>query len=88
MANNLARIRGKHQISQIELAKRLGVTKQCVCFAELHRCSLELARKVADLLKESVFDILGTDVFLIEPKTEDDKTKVIKLIKGDNRDVH
>ena len=80
MANNLAKIRGKHQISQIDLAKRLGVTKQCVSGAELGRCSPRLAKKVAKELNENVFDILGTDVFVIEPKTEEEKAKIVESI--------
>ena len=80
MSNNLARIRGKHQMTQTELAEKIGVTKQGLCFNEKKICSIKMARKVAEVLNENVFDILGTDVFLIEPKTDEDKTRLIKLI--------
>ena len=80
MSNNLARIRGKHQITQSELAEKIGVTKQGLCFNEKKVCSAKMAKQAAAILNENVFDILGTDVFLIEPKTEEDKKKLINLI--------
>lgn len=82
MANNLAKIRGKHQISQTELAEKIGVTKQGLCFNEKGKCSIQMASKVAEVLHENVFEVLGTDAFVVEPKTEKDKEVLINLIKG------
>ena len=82
MANNLAKIRGKHGLTQTELAKAIGVTKQCVCFSESRKLSIGLAKKVAEHLNEDVFELLGTDVFVIDPETEAQKNYLINLIKN------
>ena len=82
MANNLAKIRGKHQLTQTDLAKALGVTKQGVCFNETGKLSLGLAKKASEYLKEDVFELLGTDVFVIVPETETQKEYLINLIKN------
>lgn len=81
MGNNLAKIRGQHRISQTELAERIGVTKQGLCFNEKGKCSVQMAEKAAKELHENVFYVLGTDAFVIEPKTEEDKEILIKIIK-------
>lgn len=82
MGNNLAQIRGKHQISQTNLAKKIGITKQGLCFAEKGKCSVNLAKKVASYLGEDVIDILGTDIFVVSPKTDAEKEKFIEIIKN------
>jgi len=73
MGNNLAKIRGKHQLTQSELANALGVTKQGVCFNETGKCSIGMAQKTAKYLNENVFEILGTDVFVKIPETKEDR---------------
>ena len=81
MGNNLAKIRGQHRISQTALAEKIGVTKQGLCFNEKGKCSVQMAEKVAEELHENVFYVLGADAFVIEPKTEEDKEILIKIIK-------
>ena len=81
MGNNLAKLRGQHQISQTALAGKIGVTKQGLCFNEKGKCSVEMAQKVAACLGENVFNVLGTDAFVIMPKTEEDKEILIRIIK-------
>jgi len=82
MANNLAKIRGKHQLTQTELAEALGVTKQGVCFNETGKLSIGLAKKAAEYLHEDIFELLGTDVLVILPETEEQKKYLINLIKN------
>lgn len=82
MANNLAKIRGEHQVSQTELASKIGVTKQGLCFNEKGKCSVQIATKAAAILHENVFEILGTDALVVEPKTEEDKEVLIRIIRG------
>lgn len=82
MGNNLAKIRGKHHLTQTQLAEALGVTKQGVCFNETGKLSLGLAKKVADYLDEDIFELLGTDVFVAVPETEAQKEYLINLIKS------
>lgn len=81
MANNLALLRGKHQISQTKLAEALGITKQGLCFAEKGRCSIALAKKASEYLGEDIYDVLGTDVFVIDPKSEAEKEKLIEIVR-------
>lgn len=82
MANNLAKIRGKHQLTQTELAGRLGVSKQGLCFNENGKLSVGLAKKASAYLKEDIFELLGTDVFVLLPETEAQKEYLINLIKN------
>ena len=82
MANNLAKIRGKHGLTQTQLAEALGVTKQGVCFNETGKLSVGLARKVSEYLGEDIFELLGTDVFVLVPETEAQKEYLINLIKN------
>ena len=80
MSNNLAKIRGKYQLTQEELANKVGVTKQGLCFNENGKLSIKLAAAVAETLNENIFDILGTDVFVVLPKTEADKEAFKKAV--------
>lgn len=82
MANNLAKIRGKHQLTQTELASHLGVSKQGLCFNENGKLSIGLAKKASEYLNEDIFELLGTDVFVLLPKTESQKEYLINLIKN------
>ena len=82
MGNNLAKIRGKHQLTQTELAKHLGVSKQGLCFNETGKCSVGLAKKASAYLKEDIFEILGTDALVLVPETESQKEYLINLIKS------
>lgn len=82
MANNLAKIRGKHQLTQSELADKLGVSKQGLSFNECGKLSIGLAKKAAECLNEDVFELLGTDALVILPETEAQKEYLINLIKN------
>lgn len=82
MGNNLAKIRGKHQLTQTELANALGFTKQGICYNETGKLSIGLAKKAAEYLNEDIFELLGTDVFVILPETEAQKDYLINLIKN------
>lgn len=81
MANNLAKIRGKHGLTQTQLAKALGVTKQGICFNETGKLSIGLARKVSEYLGEDIFELLGSDVLVIVPETETQRDYLVNLIK-------
>ena len=82
MGNNLAKLRGKHQISQTALANQIGVTKQALCFAEKGNCSFTMAKKVSDALDENIFDVLGTDALTCLPRNEQEKEKLIEMIQN------
>ena len=89
MPNNIAKIRGKHQITQQELAKRLGITKQCLCYTEKTKCSLKVAKKIAMELNENVIDLLGEDALLVKPETEEDVNRLISIvINAYNKKAH
>ena len=81
MGNNLAKIRGKHQMTQKELAEKMGITKQGLSLNEQDKLSLKMATKAAEILDENLFEILGSDVLVAIPKTEQDKKIVIDMIK-------
>ena len=82
MANNLAKIRGKHGLTQTQLAEALGVTKQGVCFNEIGKLSIGLARKASEYLGEDIFELLGSDVLVVLPETETQRDYLVNLIKN------
>lgn len=79
--NNLEKLRGKHGLTVTELAKRIGVSKQSLSLNEKKRVNIKTAKKVAEVLNENVFDILGSDVLVLLPETEQDKEIIINMIK-------
>ena len=81
MANNLAKIRGKHQMTQKDLAEKLEISTQGLCFSEKGKVSVKVAEKTAEILNENVFDILGSDALVLLPKNKQDKDILIKMIK-------
>ena len=81
MANNLAFLRIKHGLTQKEFGKQIGMATHAVGYAEHHRCSVALAKKTAIALGENVFDVMGSDVLRILPTTDEEKEKLIKIIK-------
>ena len=81
MANNIAYYRIKHGLTQKAFGEKVGMATHAVGYAENHRCSVELAKKTAVALGENAFDILGSDVLRLLPKTEEEKEILIKIIK-------
>ena len=81
MANNLTKFRGKHGLTQAELAEKVGFTKQALSLNETGKCSPRVARAVAEILHENAFEIIGTDALLMLPETEAEKAALIKIIK-------
>ena len=81
MANNLAFLRIKHGLTQKEFGEKVGMATHAVGYSENHRCSVELAEKTAITLGVNIFEILGSDVLRVLPKTEEDKAILIKMIK-------
>ena len=82
MANNLAKFRGKHGLTQEQLGEKLGISKAGVSHLEKNKICPETAQKCADILGENVFDILGTDALKAIPQTEEDKNILIDIIRS------
>ena len=78
--NNLEKIRGKHELTLTELASKTGFTKQSLFYSEKFRITYKKAQKIADVLNENVFDILGEDAFVSLPKTEKERETLIKTL--------
>ena len=81
MGNNIIKLRGKHGMLQSELAERVGITRQAMNLNELKKVSVPVAIKVAEVLGENLFDVLGTDVLRVLPTTKQDKKTLIEIIK-------
>lgn len=79
--NNLAKYRGKYGVKQEELAEKLGISKAGVSFIETKHLSAKNALKCAAILGENPFALLGTDSFVMLPKTKEDKAILIQIIK-------
>ena len=81
MANNIAFYRINHGMTQKEFGEKVGMATHAVGYSENHRCSVDLALKAGQIFGENPFDILGSDVLRLLPKTEEDKEILIKMIK-------
>ena len=82
MANNLAKCRAKHGLTQEELGKKLGLSRAGVNYLEKHKLTAKAALKCAQALDENVFTLLGSDVFQILPSTEEDREALSKIVSS------
>lgn len=82
MANNLAKYRGKHNLTQEQLGSLLGVSKAAISYIEKYKINFKMATKIAKVLNENVFDIMGTDVLKALPTNETDKNIIIEAIQN------
>ena len=79
--NNIALLRIKHGLTQREIADKTGMHTHAVGYAEHHKCSTKLAKQIAGILGENPFNVIGSDVLKMLPKTDEDKEILIKMIK-------
>lgn len=82
MANNLAKFRGQHGLTQEQLGEKLGISKAGVSHLEKNKICPETANKCAAILNENAFAIMGTDVLKAIPQTEEDKNILIDIIRS------
>ena len=79
--NNIAFYRAKHGLTQKEFGEMVSMHVHAVGYAEHHTCSVKLAKQTAEILGENIFDIMGTDILKVLPKTEEEKQIIINMIK-------
>lgn len=79
--SNLTKIRGKHGLSQEELGAKIGLTRAGMSYLEKTSLNARQAIKIAEVLHENVFELLGEDILKIKPQTEEDKRYLINLIE-------
>lgn len=80
--NNLAKYRGKHNLTQEELGKMVGLPKASISYIEKHTLSAKAAVKYGNVMNENPFDLLGSDALVMLPKTEEEKEILIEMIRG------
>lgn len=80
--NNLKKVRGIYGLTQQELADLVGVSRATIFNSENGKIEPKLAIAVSSALKCNVFDVLGEDVFSIQPMTKDDFDSIYKTLKG------
>ena len=82
MANNLAKYRGKHGLTQEQLGARLGITKAAISAIEKNKLCGKTAVRCSEILGENPFALMGTDVLKMLPQTEEDKKILIEIIQS------
>lgn len=80
--NNLEKIRAIHGLTQAELGAKIGHTRAMISALEKGRISVRNADKIASVLNENVFDVMGSDVLKKIPTTQEDKDKLIAIISN------
>lgn len=78
--NNLEKIRGSKGLTQDKLGKMAGVTRAAVCSIEKSKMNGEQAVLYGKLLEVNPFELIGTDVLRLMPKTQEDKEVLMRVI--------
>ena len=81
MGNNIKFLRVKHGYTQKELGEKIGMHAHAVGYAENHKCTPKLAKTVAKVLDENIFEVMGSDVLKIMPTTQEEKAILVKIIE-------
>ena len=87
LTENIRKLRTAKGINQVEFAKRMGVTKQCVSNWENDNIlpSVEMLVKIADFFCVSTDCLLGLDerkTIIVEDLTDEELAHVQGLIKA------
>lgn len=86
MANNLRYYRLKHNMTLADLSQIITGAKNQHNVIFKHETgkitTSKAALKYANALGENVFDILGDDVLLILPTTQEEKDKLLKIVEN------
>ena len=80
---NIKKYRGMLDISQEELARRLGVTRPMVCYLEkkeTHDIDRETANKLCSIFGCELIDLYGLDNFRVLPSNDKEILSVIKML--------
>lgn len=84
MQNNIRKLRGQAGLSQIELAKLIGVTRYTIIQLEASNNEKVITKRLADKLCEvfncGLIELYGMSIFRIPLETEEDKMKVIEML--------
>lgn len=78
--NNIRHLRIEHNVTQTELAEKLGVTKQALSLSENGHVTRKTAKKIADYFNVSILEVMGLDAFEYKPETEDERQYLIALL--------
>ena len=78
--NNLKQYRALRNLTQQDLAKRIGVSRIAIYNAEKGRLSLSLAERCGEVLGVNRYAILGLDAVLGEPNQDEKEIIVAELL--------
>lgn len=83
MRNNIRKLRGKEGLSQIELAKKVGITRTSIIALEKENCTCltpKRAEQLAGIFNCSIVDVYGFGIFKHPVVTDEDKIKLAKML--------
>ena len=84
MQNNIRKLRGQSGMSQVELAKMMGVNRATIINLESSQSDVVIsaknAKKLCEIFKCDLIDVYGMSIFRI-PLKEEEKQKVIEMLK-------
>ena len=81
--NNIKKYRGMLNMTQKELAEKIGVARALIAYWELPEyTSLKLsnAKKISNVFGCSLIDLYGIDNFVVKPANDNEKMKMIKIL--------
>jgi DNA-binding XRE family transcriptional regulator len=81
--NNIRKFRGKLGLTQTELGEAVGLTRSYICVLESPKCTSidkTVAENLARFFGCNIFEVYGDNAFKNVPKTDEDKTTIIKML--------
>ncbi len=81
---NIKMIRGQLGLTQVELAKKSGISRNTMNRIEngnYEELSVDTAKKITNALNINIFDFYGIDIFKISPDSKENIQKIINLLK-------
>ena len=79
--NKLVKLRGKFNVSQKELAKEFGVSRQTINnFENGGKCKPELIIKICTKFEVTPCELLGIENLLYKPQNKEDFRRFIEIL--------
>lgn len=80
--DNITEMRIKKNMSILDIANALGISKQRMYYIRKRPLTYEMAVKISKILECNVIDLMGADILKVLPKNEKEKQKVLDIVNG------
>lgn len=80
--NNIKKLRSKKGMTQTEFCAKCGLARTYISFLENgnKKISLDAAHRMSSVLECSIFELLGDDLFYVNPSNDEERLEVISFL--------